>query len=197
MGPSVFLLHSSCYINTNCFFYLGIRMYRPTVQFNQETPQMVLELVFRGPGYAEQFNYDDCRNILLSSKAVYGVYRLAPLTPQVQLIGVGLDLAIVDVKELVQLLASVIQQADGLIFLYVVYHSTSTGAIGEFRWDRTKGGYSISHKATIAIEMMREIIPPMTLITMISAALSDPSIHSTSFNITPTQDPNEVLIAPY
>lgn len=122
---------------------------------------------------------------------------LDPLTPQTREIGVGLDLGMAGVKELVNVFASIIQRSKGLLFFYAPYYSVATGAIGEFRWDRAKGGYQILHKARILDDPDRDTPEPMRLITVVSAALSDPKLHTTSFNITPSADPNEVLIAPY
>lgn len=173
-------------------------MFLEAIHFGKENPQLVIEMLFRGPTDAAEFPFEYCKDILLSHKAIYSVTQLDPLTPQTREIGVGIDMAMdCSVKQLVDIFAGIIQHSKGLLFFYAPYCFASTGAIGEFRWDRTKSIYQILHKATVLEDIDRDTPPPMHLITTVSARLSDTELRATVYNIMPTEDPNEVLIAPY
>lgn len=174
-----------------------MRIRRETRHYTQENPKLVLEMLFYGPDDAKCFDQELCKSILLKHKAIYSASFLEQLTPQTHEVSVGIDLALADAKGLVDTFAEIIQNAKGLLFFYAPYYSAVPGTVGEFRWDRTKGGYQISHKVTILENPEIDTPEPTRLITLVSAALSDPSIHATIYNIIPTLDPNEVLIAPY
>ena len=172
-------------------------MRREIRHYTQENPKLVLEMLFYGPSDAKSFDLELCKNILLKHKAIYSASFLEQFTPQTHEIGVGIDLSLATPRELVDTFAEIIQNAKGLLFFYAPYYSAGPGTVGEFRWDRTKGGYQILHKATILENPEPDTPEPMHLITLASAALSDPNLHATTYNIIPTSDPNEVLIAPY
>ena len=162
-------------------------------QNTQVFSNMALELLFFDAKSALRFNAKTMEKLFLSYKPIKSISFFDDCNPSTREAAIEIDLGHAEPAHIFDLLEKVIQTTPNLTVLYLAYYAIHTGCVGGFKWNRAYP-YEICYKFTVA--ETRSSPPSTASLISTSAHLLYELKPARIAKIKPTQDPNEVLIAP-